>query len=79
VLLATHSNSVLALADHPDLSAAILDSQRAEVRRRLEARGVPFLFYTARDQIEGESASAPMVRKPAAPTEVVARVEQLMT
>jgi hypothetical protein len=48
ILLSTNSRSGMALADHPNLSAAILDSGSRELCRQLEARGIPFLFYTGR-------------------------------
>jgi DNA-binding response OmpR family regulator len=76
VLVAKQSD--LALADHPDLAAAVLDGQSSEMRLRLEARGIPFLLYTGHGDIEGGPANAPIVRKPAPPAEVVARVEQLL-
>jgi len=79
VLLATNSRSGLALADHPNLSAAVLDSGSRELCRQLEARGIPFLFYTGRDRINDEFATAPIIRKPASPAEVVDGVEQLLT
>ena len=49
VLLAASSRSGLALADHPDLSAAVVDSGSRELCRHLFARGIPFLFYTGHD------------------------------
>ena len=79
VLLATNSRSGLAaLADHPHLSAAVLDSRSRELCRQLEVRGIPFLLYTGRDQIGDECAGAPIVRKPASPADVVDRVERLL-
>jgi len=79
VLLARNSRSGLALANHPNLSAAVLDSGSRELCRQLEARGIPFLFYTGRDRINDAFATAPIIRKPASPAEVVDGVEQLLT
>jgi hypothetical protein len=40
--------------------------------------GVPFLFYAAREEIEGKFPTAPIVHKPASQQDVVGRVEQLL-
>jgi hypothetical protein len=79
VLLAAGSRVGLALADHPDLSAGVVDTGSRELCRRLEARGIPFLFYTGRDRINDEFATAPIIRKPAPPGDVVEGVRQLLT
>ena len=79
VLLATNSSSGLELVGNPLLSAAVLDRASRELCRLLEARGIPFLFYAARDRINDEFATAPIIRKPASPAEVVDGVEQLLT
>ena len=78
VLLAANPRSGLALADHPRLSAAVLNGRSRELCRQLEVRGIPFLLYTGRDQIDDECAEAPIVRKPASPADVVDRVERLL-
>jgi len=67
-----------ALADTPNLCAAVVHSETHELCKLLEARGIPFLFYTAREEIEGEFATAPIIEKPAPAAEVVRRVEELM-
>jgi|SRR5215831_19388141 len=79
VLLATNSSSALRLVDHPLLSAAVLNSDSRELCRLLEARGISFLFYTGRAQIIDEFNTAPVIRKPARPAEVVDGVGRLLT
>jgi len=79
VLLSTNPSSGLALVSHPLLSAAVLDSNSRELCNQLEARGIPFLFYTARDRIDGGCVRAPIVRKPASPATVIEGVQQLLT
>ena len=79
VLVAKNLRSDWALADHPHLSAAVLDSGSRELCLRLKARGIPYLFYSGSDHIEDEFATAPTVQKPARPAEVVARMQQLLS
>ena len=67
-----------ALADTPNLCAAVVHSETYELCKLLEARGIPFLFYTARQEMEGEFATAPILEKPALAAEVVRRVEELL-
>jgi len=62
------------LANIPNLSAAVLDSASHELCRELEAKAIPFVLYTAQNQFEAES----VIKKPASPKEVVARVEELL-
>jgi hypothetical protein len=45
----------------------------------LRSRGIPFLFYTGHDRIDGEFATAPVIRKPAPPADVVECVKRLLT
>jgi CheY-like chemotaxis protein len=78
VLLANNSRSALPLIDHPHLAAAILDGGSNFLCRRLQARGIPFLFYTGRNRTHEQWATAPIVQKPAPPAEVVKEVERLL-
>jgi DNA-binding response OmpR family regulator len=75
------NKAALDLADHINLSAAVLDSHSGELCKELEARGIPYLMYTAqaREKVRDECAAAPIIGKPASAAEVVARVEQLLT
>ena len=63
------------LANLPNLSAAVLDAQRVGLRRELQAKGIPFVLYTASKQTN----DAPVIGKPAPTAEVVARVEEWLT
>jgi DNA-binding response OmpR family regulator len=67
------------LTSIPNLCAAVVDGQSRELCRLLEARGIPFVLYTARDQIEADATGVPIVLKPASAAEVVARVESLLS
>jgi Helix-turn-helix len=66
----------VALADLPQLDAAVLDDQSHGLCLLLEARGIAFVSYSAR--APREDARAPIVGKPAPAEDVVARVEQLL-
>jgi len=66
-------------ANLPNLAAAVLDGQSHELGRLLEARGIPFVLYTACDPSKGEFANAQVIEKPVRVQDVVARVEQLLS
>ena len=74
-LIARDARSGLRLANDPRLSAAVLDSASHALRLELKAKGIPFVLYTAHEQID----DAPIVRKPASPATIVARVEELLS
>jgi hypothetical protein len=63
------------LAVLPDLAVAVLDGTSGDLRKRLSARGIPFVVHTARAQTD----EGPIIQKPAAVADVVARVEKLLT
>jgi hypothetical protein len=65
--------------EHPQPSAAILDSHRPELCQQLKANGVPFLLYTGNQWVHDECAGALIVRKPASPADVVEAVKRLLT
>jgi len=65
--------------EHPQPSAAILDSHRLELCQQLKANGVPFLLYTGNQWVHDECAGALIVRKPASPADVVEAVKRLLT
>lgn len=67
----------VALSNHPDLTAAVLEGQSHELSRLLEVRGIASVLYTARTG--REDARASIVGKPAPINDVVACVEQLLT
>jgi DNA-binding response OmpR family regulator len=73
----------LILVEHDGLSGAILDHALGDgdsslVYARLKERGIPFLIYSGFDTVGGASAGALHVSKPAAPGELVAKMEKLI-
>ena len=72
------ANTALPLADLPDLSAAVLDSNSDALGAKLAQRNIPFVLYSGRQEVTGNCAPAPLIRKPAPANEVVATVEQLL-
>jgi DNA-binding response OmpR family regulator len=69
VFTATQFAQALTLAEHPDLALAVLDYRIADetsmtVGRRLEARGIPFLFYSAYDDMLEHWPDAVLLNKP---------------
>jgi hypothetical protein len=77
-LLANSAASGHSLTDVPELCAAVVDSDSAELCHELDARGVPYVLYTGREQAGDECAEAPLVRKPAGPEQVATEVERLL-
>src|SRR4029079_7395181 len=70
VFAATQFAQALILADHPDLSLAVLDyrlgaATSRDVCGRLEARAIPFLFYSGYDDMLDHWPDAILVNKPA--------------
>jgi len=74
------------LAEHEDISAAILDlrlgrESAGAVARVLTQRGIPFVFYTgqtAADPLRAEWPDAPLLQKPATTRELVQAIAQLL-
>ena len=71
VLTARDAATGLALADDPDLAAAVLDSDSPKLCHLLDV-------HSGREQLDDECADAPLIRKPASVEEVVASVERLL-
>ena len=77
--------AALAVAEHEDLSAAVLDVQLGAdsshaVAERLDARRVPFLFYTGHvddARLRAEWPGRPVITKPARPRTIVAALARL--
>ena len=78
VLRANSVRSSRPLVEQPDLTCAVLDSESRELCRRLKSRGIPFIMYTGREDIDAECAGAPVIKKPAKAQEVVALVKRLL-
>jgi CheY-like chemotaxis protein len=70
VFAATHLGAALRLAEHPDLSAAVLDyrlgyGDTAEIGCRLEERGIPFMFYSGYNDMRELWPNILLLPKPA--------------
>jgi DNA-binding response OmpR family regulator len=73
----------LPLAEHPQLSAAILDfglrdGDSGVLCARLTERGIPFIVYTGYDQVHEACRAGVLVRKPALPETLLRTVAQLL-
>jgi len=73
----------LILVEHDGLSGAILDHSLGDgnssiLCARLKERGIPYIIYSGHATVEGACQGAPHVGKPAAPGELVARMEELI-
>jgi CheY-like chemotaxis protein len=80
VFAANCLRDALALADHPDLSAAILDFGRRDgdagpVCERLNRRGIPFVLYSG---YENAAARGVTLRKPATQAALVETLARLL-
>ena len=78
VLRARSPSIGLPFVEQPDLACAVLDSKSSELCRRLKSKSLPFVMYTGREDIDGECAGAPVIKKPAKAQEVVALVKSLL-
>ena len=73
----------LILVEHDGLSGAILDHALGDgnsslLCARLTERGIPYFIYSGFDTVDGACKGAPHVGKPAAPGELVAKMEELI-
>ncbi len=68
----------LKLVDDPDLAAAVLDSDSAQLCRLLDEKKVPYVVHSGRVHLDDECAGATVIPKPATAEEVVASVERLL-
>ena len=83
VFIASNLIDGIRLADHPDLSAAVLDFGLSDghgtaLCERLNQRGIPFLLHTGYPHVKGACSSAMIVPKPAAPSQLVSAIEGLI-
>lgn len=79
VLGARCVREAMTLAEHPDLSAAILDfglkdGDASSICDRLTARRIPFVLYSGYPQVDDACHKGIQVPKPARPAELVATV-----
>jgi ActR/RegA family two-component response regulator len=72
VITAGHLDVALAMAEHPDLSGAVIDLRLRDdcatpLCRRLAQRNVPFVIYTGypAEAVQREWPTVPIIRKPA--------------
>jgi DNA-binding response OmpR family regulator len=73
----------LRLADHPDLSVAVVDfglsdGKGSALCERLNERQVPFILHTGYTHVHEACQSRILVPKPAAPGQLVSVVESLL-
>ena len=80
VLVAHQTDDALRKAEHPELSAAVLDLELGSddstaVCRRLEERAIPFLFYSGYDDayVSDRWPNATVVTKPAGEQVLISR------
>jgi DNA-binding response OmpR family regulator len=85
VFAAGKLRDALYLAEHPALSAAVInlrigDDTTAGLCRRLSHLGIPFMFHTRYDATEASRTwpMAPVVSKPADSADVVSTLARLM-
>lgn len=85
VLSAGKLRDALHLAEHPAISAAVINlrvgsDNTAAVCRRLSYLGIPFMFHTRYDAAEASQRwpDAPVVRKPADGRMVVSKIAGLL-
>jgi DNA-binding response OmpR family regulator len=85
VVSAAYLESVLFTAEHPALSAAVVDlrlgySSSATVCRRLRRLGVPFVIHTAypADFVRSEWPNVPVLTKPTDPQHIIAALGSLL-
>ena len=78
-VLSTRDAAVgLALANDPDLAAAVLDSDSAQLCRLLDEKQIPHVVYSGSKQVDDACARAIVILKPANTETVVASVEHLL-
>jgi CheY-like chemotaxis protein len=83
VFAATHLAHALRLAEHPDLSAAVLDyrlghGDTAEIGCRLEERGIPFMFYSGYNEMREIWPDIVLLPKPANRHKLVEAVARVL-
>jgi DNA-binding response OmpR family regulator len=83
VLTAASGQEALTLADTSALSAAVLDYMLGDddvtaFYQHLAGRGIPCMFYTGCDSLDGIDRAATVVSKPASNDLLVARLSSLL-
>jgi CheY-like chemotaxis protein len=85
VIAAAHLDAALPMAEHPDLSGAVIDlrlgaESATPICRRLVARKIPFVVHTgyAADAVQQHWPAVPIIQKPARPEEIVDRLAKCL-
>jgi CheY-like chemotaxis protein len=84
VLRAKTLQEGMPLAEHPQLSAAILDFRLRDgdvgvLCARLTERHIPFVIYTGYAHVHGTCGAGVLVRKPALPETLIKAVAQMLS
>jgi DNA-binding NtrC family response regulator len=86
VITAAHLDTALSMAEHPDLSGAVIDlylgaESATPIFQRLAHRNLPFVVHTgyATDALAREWPSVPIIQKPAAPDEITDALAQSLS
>ena len=83
IVTATAVDAAVAIIDVQRLDAAVLDLHLGqsgwsyEVARRLQAKGVPFIFSSGTVEIADGFAEIPLVRKPFSTAELLAALDRV--
>jgi CheY-like chemotaxis protein len=82
VFAATQLPHALQLAEHPDVSAAVLDCRLGQqdssaICARLEQRGIPFMFYSGYDDLHRLWPNVARLPKPATAHELIDAVKRM--
>jgi hypothetical protein len=78
VLSARGAAGGFALADDPDLAAAVLDGDSDQLCALLGEKKISYVVYSGREQFDDECANATFIRKLASVEEVIASVANLL-
>ena len=85
VIAAAHLDAALPMAEHPDLSGAVIDlrlgaESATPICRRLAERKIPFVVHTgyAADAVQRHWPAVPIIQKPARPEEIVGRLAECL-
>ena len=85
VIAAAHLDTALPMAEHPDLSGAVIDlrlgaDSAIPICRRLVERKIPFVVHTgyAADAVQQQWPAVPIIQKPARPEEIADRLAECL-
>jgi len=85
VIAAGDLDSALPMAEHPDLSGAVIDLRLGTdsallICRRLVERKIPFVVHTgyAADAVQQQWPTIPIIQKPARPEDIVDRLAECL-